>query len=79
MLLNIRALAHSNHTTDMEMSAATLHFAPLKYCKTKPDVTMGTMSVYLGDGFRGIPEERHGDDGTQPTDRDTIRGVQFGT
>jgi len=58
MLLNLRALAHSN-MTDMEMSRTTLHFAPHtpKFRRANPDMTTGMASTYLGDTFMGIPEE----------------------
>jgi hypothetical protein len=67
MLLNIRALAYPNHTTDMEMSITTLRFSPLKQRRTRPDVAVGTVtSVHLDTSRCITGEERAEDDGTQP-------------
>jgi len=67
ILLNIRALAYPNHTTDMEMSITTLRFSPLKHRRTRPDVVVGTVTSVHLDTSRRIPgEERAEDDGTQP-------------
>lgn len=75
MLLNLRALAHSNNTTDIEMSRTTLHFAPVKYHRTKPDVTTGVVRTFLGDTSTGISEERAGVDGSN----DATYNVRFHT
>jgi hypothetical protein len=78
MLLNLRALAHSNNMTDIEMSRTTLHFAPVKYPGTKPDVTTEVVRTHLGDTSTGISEEeRAGVDGSQSANHDATYSVRF--
>jgi hypothetical protein len=78
MLLNLRALAHSN-MTDMEMSRTTLHFAPHtpKFRRANRDMTTGIASTYLGDIFTEVPEEERGRDEAQPTNHATTYNVRF--
>jgi hypothetical protein len=63
MLLNLRALAHSN-MTDVEISRTPLHFAPrIKYRGPNRDPTTEMATTYIGDTFMSIPEEERRNNG----------------
>jgi hypothetical protein len=64
--------------TDIEMSKTKLHFAPVKYRRTNPDVTTEVVRTYLGDTSTGISEEeRAGVDGSQHANHDATYSVRF--